>query len=383
MILDILFATSKHYLLFLNTVKQKLLLPIAHRPLVRLIEILRQHHIPILPHRLQPRLGANARHVRTTNLLAPIHVILQIQLVAQIHPARGRLKHHPLLPSIRVGEFDLPVQSSRSEQCRIQRVGAIGGHDHLDVGGLIESVHLIQQFQENTLHLAIGTGLGVESLGGDGVDLVDEYDAGGVFAREAEDVADHAGSFAEVLLDEFGSYHGDEGGGGCVGDCFCHHGFTCPRRTIQQDTPRRINPNLRIQMMLNQGQLNRLPNLLLLNIHPTNILISHIRLLAHELHGTIALGRQYVHHAMRMSMQCNTSVGFEAFPVQCAEYSHVIIGTGRGGYDTVIGIDHFVELSNDEGYRLDATDFFLGAEELALEVTHFVLEVFFLEFYEF
>ena len=69
-----------------------------------------------------------------------------------------------------------PVQSAGSEQSRIERVGSVGGHDDFDVDGLIESVHLIEELQKNSLDFSVGAGLSVESLRRDGIDFVDEDD---------------------------------------------------------------------------------------------------------------------------------------------------------------------------------------------------------------
>ena len=81
----------------------------------------------------------------------------------------------------RLGEFPSntrcpPVESARSEQGRVQCVGSVGGHDDFDVDGLIKSVHLIEELQEDTLDFSVGAGLSVESLRRDRVDLVDEDD---------------------------------------------------------------------------------------------------------------------------------------------------------------------------------------------------------------
>jgi len=85
---------------------------------------------------------------------------------------------------------------------------------------------LIQQLQQDTLHLTIGTGLGIKTFGGNGINFINKDDTGGIFSGETENITDHTGSFSEVLLDEFGTHHGDEGGGSGVGDCFGHHGFS-------------------------------------------------------------------------------------------------------------------------------------------------------------
>jgi hypothetical protein len=43
--------------------------------------------------------------------------------------------------------------------------------------------------------------------------------------------------------------------------------------------------------------------------------------------------------------------------------------------DTVINVDHFVELADHEGHGLNPLQFLLGTNELALQVPHFVLDV--------
>jgi hypothetical protein len=42
---------------------------------------------------------------------------------------------------------------------------------YLDVGGLVEAVHLVEQLEEDSLDLAVGARLRVEALRRDGVDL--------------------------------------------------------------------------------------------------------------------------------------------------------------------------------------------------------------------
>jgi len=82
-------------------------------------------------------------------------------------------------------------------------------------------------------------------------------------------------------------------------------------------------------------------------------------------------------------VQRDAGVGLEEFPIQRRQDSDVVVGSGRTRYDSVVGVDHLVELPDDERYRLDAAYLFLGAEQLALEVPHFVFQVLFLQFDEF
>ncbi|GMS94907.1 hypothetical protein PENTCL1PPCAC_17082, partial [Pristionchus entomophagus] len=92
------------------------------------------------------------------------------------------------------GELDLSVQSTWTEQGGIQSVLSVRGHDHLDIGRLVESVHLIEQLEQDTTDLSISSSLGIESLRGDGINLINEDDRGRVLLRQTEHVTNHAGS---------------------------------------------------------------------------------------------------------------------------------------------------------------------------------------------
>ena len=91
---------------------------------------------------------------------------------------------------------------------------------HLHVTRLVESIHLVQQLQQNALHLPICAGLRIEPLRGNSVDFINEDDRRAVFSREAEDVAHHTRALAKVLLYELGPVDADEGRG-----CVVRHGF--------------------------------------------------------------------------------------------------------------------------------------------------------------
>jgi len=82
------------------------------------------------------------------------------------------LEDESLLSAVGVGELDLSVESSRSQQRRVERVLSVGRHDHLDVDGLVESVHLVEQLEKNALHLAIGTSLSIETLRSNRINLI-------------------------------------------------------------------------------------------------------------------------------------------------------------------------------------------------------------------
>ena len=76
----------------------------------------------------------------------------------------------------RIRQFHLSVESTRTQQRRIQNVRTIGSRDHLDTRVAAEAVHRVQQLQQRALKF-VGSLTVAASLDTDGVQLVDEDDA--------------------------------------------------------------------------------------------------------------------------------------------------------------------------------------------------------------
>ena len=136
----------------------------------------------------------------------------------------------------------------------------------------------------------------MSTFGGNGVDLVNEDDGRSILAGKAKGVPDHARAFTEVLLDELGSDHTNEGCLCVVSHCLDQHGLSRPRGSIKKHTtawdqerdeilpcaswvlsfflsglPRRVDSNLFVQIKVGQGQLDCLPDLLLLNVKTSHV----------------------------------------------------------------------------------------------------------------
>lgn len=86
----------------------------------------------------------------------------EIDVISQAHFRSNCLENKSFLSSVRMWEFDLSIQSTRSKKRRIEGILSVGGHDNLDVCGLIETVHLIQQLDQNSLHFSISTCLRIK-----------------------------------------------------------------------------------------------------------------------------------------------------------------------------------------------------------------------------
>ena len=94
------------------------------------------------------------------------------------------------LSALQVRQLDrnAAVKAARTRQRRIERLGAVRrGEDHHAVVAL-EAVHLGQQLVQGLLPLVVSAKLTV-ALFADGVDLIDEHDARGLFLGLTEQIA--------------------------------------------------------------------------------------------------------------------------------------------------------------------------------------------------
>lgn len=122
------------------------------------------------------------------------------------------------------------------------------------------------------------SGLCVEALRGDCVNFIDEDYGRCVLLGETEDIADHPRAFAEVFLDELGANHADKGRCSVMRHGFGQHCLATAGRAKHEDTTRRINADLLVQLKVRQWQLYRFSHLLLLNVHAAYINVGHVRL---------------------------------------------------------------------------------------------------------
>ena len=57
---------------------------------------------------------------------------------------------------IRQTELDFAVETSQTQQCRVQRAGSAGCHEHLDVAAAVEAIELGDDLEYGALHLDVG-----------------------------------------------------------------------------------------------------------------------------------------------------------------------------------------------------------------------------------
>ena len=127
-------------------------------------------------------------------------------------------QHRAAAGQVGIGHRDLPVEATGPQQCRVEDVGPVGGRDEDDALPVAEPVHLDQQLVERLFALVVAAAQAGAALAADGVDLVDEDDAGAVLLGLLEQVAHPGGADADEHLDEVGTGDGEERHAGLTGD---------------------------------------------------------------------------------------------------------------------------------------------------------------------
>ena len=135
----------------------------------------------------------------------PRAICFEIDVVGQRLVARVDLEdRQPALPR-RAVDGDVAVEAAGTQQRRVEHVGAVGRRHDDDRFVRLETVHFAEDLVERLLAFigaAADTGA---AHAADGVDFVDEQDAGGILLGRLEHVANPAGPHADEHLDEFGT----------------------------------------------------------------------------------------------------------------------------------------------------------------------------------
>ena len=114
--------------LFVKLVLRFILLDVVF---VALFKIFGQNDVTVLSNGVHAGLLTNGVDVGARDLIGSGHEVFQINFITQVHLGRDGSKDQSLLPAIRQGELDFPIQTTRTQQGRIQRVSSVGGHDDL------------------------------------------------------------------------------------------------------------------------------------------------------------------------------------------------------------------------------------------------------------
>ena len=135
---------------------------------------------------------------------------------------------------VRVGDRDLAVEAARAQECWVEHVRAVrrGHEDHALAA--VEAIHLHEQLVQGLLALIVAAAHAGASLAADGVDLVDEDDAGRVLLRLLEQVAHAGGTDTDEHFHEVGAGDAVERHPGLTGHCAGQQRLTGAGRAVEQ-----------------------------------------------------------------------------------------------------------------------------------------------------
>lgn len=210
---------------------------------------------------------------------------------------------------------------------------------------------MVEEFEQDTLDFPIGAGLSIETLRGDGVDFVDEDDGRGVLASHAEDVADHAGAFTEIFLDELGPDHADEIGRGRVGDGLDKHRLAGTGGAVEENTAGRVDADLLVEVEMGERELDGLADFLLLHVETTNVGVGHVGLFVGAEHGDggVSFGGEDVDEGIGVAVEGDRGGGLELLAVEGGQDADDVVAAGGGLNDASAGNGLLVGLVEGRG----------------------------------
>jgi len=130
---------------------------------VGLIEILLCDNITIFSDCFHTCLLTNTGDISCTNLVWSANVLFEINILRKIHFAGNSCKNKSFLSSIGKWEFNFSIKPSWTKQSWIQCISSICWHDDFYINILLETIHLVQQFDQNSLDLSISSCLSIKT----------------------------------------------------------------------------------------------------------------------------------------------------------------------------------------------------------------------------
>ena len=137
-----------------------------------------------------------------------------------------------------VGNLDLAIEAARTQKGWIEHVGPVGRGQNDDAFVGLETVHLDEELVQRLLALVVAAAQARATMATDGVDFVDEDDAGRVLLGLIEHVAHARGAHAHEHLHEVGARDGEERHVGFTSDSARDQRLAGARRSNEQATPR-------------------------------------------------------------------------------------------------------------------------------------------------
>mmetsp|Transcript_2427 Transcript_2427/g.9507 ORF Transcript_2427/g.9507 Transcript_2427/m.9507 type:complete len:280 (+) Transcript_2427:55-894(+) len=222
------------------------------------------------------RLRAHVAHVGGVEFFGNLgdRLVIDFTLFVQLLRVNFQNLHATLL--VRKRDFNLSVETTRAHQRRVQHIGSVRRHDHLDLAKNVETIELIQKFHECTLNLAIGRRAFGKALATDGVDFVHEDDARLVVPSVTEHLSDQSRGLADILIHYSARNNLQKVCVDVTRDRLGEERLPRPWRSVEQYALRRRDAHAHKKFGIHQRQLDRLSKRSNLLPEPTDRAIVHV-----------------------------------------------------------------------------------------------------------
>ena len=184
----------------------------------RFLELVHADLGPVEASGEQRGLVDDVRQIGTGEARGPSSEHLDVDLFRERLAARVHLEDPDAAVEVGTVDDDLTVETSGTQQSRVEDVGPVRRRDQDHAALHVETVHLDEQLVQGLLALVVSTAETGAAVTTDGVDLVHEDDRRSVRLRLLEEVAHAAGADADEHLDEVGTRDREERNAGLAGD---------------------------------------------------------------------------------------------------------------------------------------------------------------------
>lgn len=235
--------------------------------------LIKVNEIHLLTNLLHGSLGAEGSNIGTNVTVGLGSNLLKIDVIAELHVLGVDLEN--LETAGRVGDADinLTIETTETTESGIDRVGTVGGSHDNDVGTGLHAIHEGKKLGDDaTLHFAVG----LVTLGGNRVNLIDEDDGGRVLLSLLEGLAQIRLRLTSHLGHDLGAVDQEEEGTSLVGDGASHQSLTSTRGAIKQDTTGRLDTNGLEKLRMPEGQFNHFADLGHLLTAATDIIVADL-----------------------------------------------------------------------------------------------------------
>ncbi len=193
--------------------------------------------------------------------------------------------------NVRTRDHHAAVETAGAQQRRVEYVRPVGSGDEDNAFVRFEAVHLDEQLVQGLLTFIVTTAQTGATMAADGVDFIDEDDAGGILLALFEEVADTACADADEHLDEVRTGNAEEGNVGFAGDRAGEQGLAGARRSDEQHALGDASAEL-LEFLGFAQELDDLAQLFLGLIHPGDVFERHLFLVHGEQAGAALAERQ-------------------------------------------------------------------------------------------